>query len=561
MLSTAVIAAALVARAVSSKEVVRRALRPAEFKADGDCVALLRCFGTLAVDINSCRNSPNPISALSRGSAAGRRGVVVVGSKLSETSKRRKVSQGSHACSRTPENVERFFKAAAPAPTKLADEKLRLLASRLSLGSLKVHASESEEGLGKDDGMEAYVDPGLQVLVEVVSTMRPFGVRGRPDEAEAGFLACVPWLEAQLSQQALAQLHQQLDLLVDDWATPMRVSASQLHGPITSCWLSFCFDGHRWPLWPAFELALRLVLGALSAVAIAFPGPWRMLSLAASSTLSGAVFGLGLLLSPCSSHLGNTLLLLTYLALALTSLANLGYSAGVLGRDVYSIVVLFVSFGTSLPMLAAASLRFCAVAAAVTCPSSQVDGKREQCNVDLGLRGPGNSWFVLLPAICRVPVRDSFIFVSTSVRKPAEIAVLENTIPGARPRLEFSVLDYVAQQDRLEPPVALLFGPSADGGHGHQSESVYSDEDPARIVAKFVLRSLGSESSDDVTKRVMQLLKKEVKSGEIFVVVLTSAAGQSQAVGSEDSVGSWDNGEVEALLPNSLSISARERYL
>ncbi|CAE8630386.1 unnamed protein product, partial [Polarella glacialis] len=441
------------------------------------------------------------------------------------------------------------------------DEKLRLLASRLSLGSLKVHARESEEGLGKDDGMEAYVDPGLQVLVEVVSTMRPFGFRGRPDEAEAGFLACVPWLEAQLSKQALAQLHQQLDLLVDDWATPMRVSASQLHGPITSCWLSFCFDGHRWPLWPAFELALRLVLGALSAVAIAFPGPWRMLSLAASSALSGAVFGLGLLLSPCSSHLGNTLLLLTYLALALTSLANLEYSAGVLGRDVYSIVVLFVSFGTSLPMLAAASLRFCAVAAAVTCPSSQVDGKREQCNVDLGLRGPGNSWFVLLPAICRVPVRDSFIFVSTFVRKPAEIAVLENTIPGARPRLEFSVLDYVAQQDRLEPPVALLFGPSADGGHGHQSESVYSDEDPARIVAKFVLRSLGSESSDDVTKRVMQLLKKEVKSGEIFVVVLTSAAGQSQAVGSEDSVGSWDNGEVEALLPNSLSISARERYL
>ncbi|CAE7413756.1 unnamed protein product [Symbiodinium natans] len=372
------------------------------------------------------------------------------------------------------------------------------------------------------DDSWAEVDPDMEISVEVLSTVQPGCFWRRRETEEVGFFSGLSWLQALFGPKTLAHFHHEMQLLLDDWSTPLRVKASQLQGPLTNSWLAFCFDGQRWPLWPCLELLQRVCLGV--SCAFALHPEHRTGALMASSGLCCTMFAAGLLLSPCSSHLGNLALLLCYLACSILCLTQLGHTLGWMATDEATVAALLAAV-LVLILCAVATLRLLALLVAMCCP--RIQELDETCNVDLGLLGPGAEWLLQLPAVCRVPVSDSFVIApadQNQVREAlaGEIVVTQNLLETTRPKLEFQALDYVAKVSPLEPPQAVLLGPGGRG-HRHFSEIVYEDEDAGKLCRELTARCFGREISEPIAHQVLQLLRQRARPGEILVVVLAAA--------------------------------------
>lgn len=401
----------------------------------------------------------------------------------------------------------------------------------------------------------AAVDPKMEISVEVLSTVQPGCFCRRRETEEVGFFDGLSWLQALFGPKALAHFHHEMQLHVDDWSTPLRVKASQLQGPLTNSWLAFCFDGQRWPLWPALELLHRIGLGVSCAAALS--SAHRTAALIASSILCCLMFAAGLLLSPSSSHLGNLALLLCYLACSILSLTQLGRSLGWMAADETTVAALLAA-SLVLMLCAVAGLRLVAVLVAMCCPRTQV--KDASCNVDLGLLGPGSKWLLQLPAVCRVPVSEAFVIAPADHSQArealaGEVVITQNLLKTTRPKLEFHALDYVAKASPLEPPHAVLLGP-ARGGH-HYSQIVYEDEDARKLCHELAVRCFGNEISETLAHHVLQLLHQRSRPGEILVIVLAAAKVPSadETSSSEEDPGSQryhdepqEEHEAESLL-------------
>ncbi|CAJ1435430.1 unnamed protein product [Effrenium voratum] len=304
----------------------------------------------------------------------------------------------------------------------------------------------------------AQVQPDKEVDVQVLTTVVPSQLWAGLDTAQVGFYSELHWLKALFGPKSLAHFHHEMQLHVDDWTTPLRVRVDQLQGPITNSWLAFCFDGQRWPLLPAVELLFRLGLGVLWAQGE------RYGALLISSCLCCGMFACSLWLSPSTSYAGNLALTLSHLACAIISLAHLSHCHGMAKQEADMAVL--VAACLVLPIAVAATLRLLALLVASLCPRAQV----EDCNVDLGLVGPGQQWLLQVPAECSVPIRESFL-----VALGSDIRLSRKPLEKSRPRLEFQALDYVAKVGPLEPPLAVLFGPG--DGNSHYSEIAYADEE------------------------------------------------------------------------------------
>jgi len=182
------------------------------------------------------------------------------------------------------------------------------------------------------------------------------------------------------------------------------------------------------------------------------------------------------------------------------------------------------------------------------------------CNVNLALRGPKDAWLLLLPAVCHVPVADAFVHVLPNGARPS-IYVGRNPMTEARPRLEFPVLDYIAIEDKLEPPITMLFGPAhlerGFSSLGYRSECIYSDEDPRPIAQEFIRKSVGVDYAPDVAQEVLELIRRRARPGRILVVDLVPHPPHEEqpgfaAPGGGDGYGGYGSameGEDEALVP------------
>jgi len=376
----------------------------------------------------------------------------------------------------------------------------------------------------KDDLEDVAAEADSMAEVEVVATLRP-GALCQPFYSEVGRFINVPWLQAQLDAPSLLRLHQEVDSKLHAFATPLGVSVSQLQGPVTCGWLSFCFDGLHWPHLPPLELIARILLGGLTAIATASPS-YRVPALFASSFLAGTLFIFIFFHTPCITIAENSLLLLAYLGLAFVAFEFSAYAAGVFSLQVCSWAITISIALVGLPLLAYAVLASLSLFVAAACPrvSEEELDSHHTNNVDLALRGPHDAWLLLVPAACSVPVSDAFVHTREEPGGSAHIFVTENVGKGrgARPRLEFPVLDYLAPSEKLEVPRVVLIGPSQGGAEalgGHRSETIYGDEDPKFILADFLRRSsLPAEHSQGLTREVLDLLRKRAIPDHILVV-------------------------------------------
>lgn len=316
---------------------------------------------------------------------------------------------------------------------------------------------------------------------------------------------------------------------------------------------------------PPLELALRLALGALLARA-ATPGAAgdgavgiqeRSSAgppLGATVALIAALFAATLYTAPFACLIENAFLLLVHLGLALTGVSYLGYAGGAFAPDVCSGLVLLSIAMSGVPLAVYVVLRTVALCCSVSCPPGSFEEQTEtaeSCNVDLMLRGPSDSWLLAVPAVCRIPVVDTFVKILPDVSGlHGRMQVTEQFVEGLRPRLEFPVLDYLAVKDKLEPPLVILFGPSDPAGRGgtfHNAETIYGDEDPQAITAEFVRRCLGGGGSAvEVTAEVLELLRRHARAGHILSVALVVIPVEVRLRPD----GSSSGDEEEALIPS-----------
>jgi len=226
---------------------------------------------------------------------------------------------------------------------------------------------------------------------------------------------------------------------------------------------------------------------------------------------------------PFTIFLDNVLLLLVHFGLALVSLGFCAYSAGHFALDTSIAVVVSSCFAVVIPLAVHASLCTLALFSAMTCPpmSAQEAKMRGTPNVDLALRGARDAWLMVVPAVCTVPVRDAFVHCVPREDGSVEVYVEENIVPSSRPRLEFPVLDFIAQDDKLEPPLVILFGPTdqTSGPLAYRSEAIYPDEDPRSLVTEFLSRDSSTHAyAPEIVYEVMQLIKLQAGPGRILVV-------------------------------------------
>lgn len=404
--------------------------------------------------------------------------------------------------------------------------------------------------------------------VEVVATLRP-GALCQPFYCEVGRCTNVAWLWAQLDAPALLRLHQEVDRKFNDFATPLRVNVSQLQGPVTSGRLSFCFDGLHWPHLPPLELFSRILFGCLTAIAIALP-QLRAPALFASSFLSGVLFVFIFFHTPCVSIMENALLLLAYLGLALVAFVLSAYIAGVFSLQVCNWALAISVALVGVPLFTYVVLASLSLFVAASCPrvSEEEMESHSYNNVDLSLRGPHDAWLLVVPAKCTVPVSDVFVHTREMSGGSSHVFVTENVGKGqgARPRLEFPVLDYLAPSDKLEVPRVVLIGPSQNRSEdfgGYRSETIYEDEDPRTVLADFLRRStLAAEHVPGVSAEVLGLMNKHSRPNHILVVDLMEPPRQRQFTLEDDgydSAGSEE--ELESLMGTTRSQTNRTRDL
>jgi len=322
--------------------------------------------------------------------------------------------------------------------------------------------------------------------------------------------------------------------------------------------LSFCFEGARWQFFSPVDLAFRVALGSLSAVAISGR---RMPAFAGATTLCGCFFAATLFHAPYVCFSENVVLLLLQLGLTICALAHLGHAAGTFDPEVCNGFVL-LSIACGIPGCFFVALRTLVVLLAACCGNRCCcQGQRRRwlhdesvefeeraqsrCNVDLTLRGPRDAWLLTVPAACYISVTDHFIHVQENRDGSPDIYAEESLVANARPRLEFPVLDYLASVDVLEPPRVVIFGPSqTEAGFsllGYRSEVIYADEDFQNITYTFVEQSIGTELAQMVTQKAMQIIERCCDPQKIVVIELVAP------LHSEDH-GSSSDGETDGLL-------------
>eukprot|EP00928_Gymnodinium_smaydae_P095948 TRINITY_DN8357_c0_g1_i2.p1 TRINITY_DN8357_c0_g1~~TRINITY_DN8357_c0_g1_i2.p1 ORF type:complete len:1182 (-),score=300.90 TRINITY_DN8357_c0_g1_i2:239-3784(-) len=370
------------------------------------------------------------------------------------------------------------------------------------------------------------------VEVDVTATVRL--ARGHQELccAEVGRVTNVPWLEAHLSAELLIRLHQEVNPLLHDWATPVTVRVEQLHGPISAGRLAFCFDGLRWPRLVPLEFFLRLALGAATAASALPPsgdgvGGGPVLPMLLAAALTACVFLTVLHEAPCSYVLENSMTLLAHLAICIMALACVARVTEVFSTDFYSSILLLVSACALGPLLLYAFLAAAALLAGVACPAGfdEEASCLSRCNVDLALRGPSGSWVLLAPAECKLAVTTAFVHALPTGEGNVRVHCTGDLVESGRPRLEFPVLDYLSVEHPLEPPLMVLFGKAKDpeaSFEQYRAECVYADEDPWNMALEFVKRGhLPSvEYAPEIAKEILELSRQQTGAGRILVAVL-----------------------------------------
>merc|ERR1719316_403896 len=139
---------------------------------------------------------------------------------------------------------------------------------------------------------------------------------------------------------------------------------------------------------------------------------------------------------PFASFLDNALLLLVHFGIAFISLAFCAYAAGHFGLDVCVAVVLTSGIGATAPLALHLNLTTLSLFSAATCPpvSAREVKTRRQPNVDLSLRGARDAWLLVVPALCKLPVRDAFVHTVPNEDGSVEVYVEENIVRNSRPR-------------------------------------------------------------------------------------------------------------------------------
>lgn len=226
------------------------------------------------------------------------------------------------------------------------------------------------------------------------------------------------------------------------------------------------------------------------------------------------------------------LLLLVYICMFLISVAYFLYGCGVWSVDTCSAVALLCLLSSLPPLLYHMLVSLLSALSAASCPMTSTEEilEKGRCNVQLGLRGPKDAWLLLVPARCDLPVTDVFVHSIPGVLDTE--VFLTQPLTHEKPRLEFPVLDYLATQHRLEPPLAVLFGPVLPRDEGTQqtgprylSEMLYSDEEPVALIAAF-LRSQPDAAYEhcgpQLLRELMALLQRRARAGHVLVVTLVN---------------------------------------
>lgn len=419
---------------------------------------------------------------------------------------------------------------------------------------------DEEIQVDEDPVPSLWVPDASKILeVQVLSTVKLVAAHREACCAEVGHFANIPWLRAHLSVDSMLRLHHEVDHQIHDWAMPLAVRAEQLQGPLTSGSLSFCFEGLRWPHWSPAEIVLRVALGVLMGMCSLGSLSLIISQVAVAVLIAGFVTAL-MHEPPCTALVENALLLLTYLGVALIAFSYIAYTVGVFSESVCSGVVLLIAACVVLPLSAHTLVATALLGSVVMCPAGSAEEHEtlEQCNVDLALRGPNGSWLLIVPAECSVPVSDAFVHALPAGFGDARVySHFGNIVKGSKPRLEFPVLDYLAPTDKLEPPLAVLFGISRDGDPGmgvYRSECIYPDEDPWMMTLEFAKRGpkLDMEYAPEVAREILELVRNHARAGEILVVSIVQVprlAPQRRAELSDGSEGE----EMEALVASARS--------
>jgi hypothetical protein len=274
--------------------------------------------------------------------------------------------------------------------------------------------------------------------------------------------------------------------------------------------------------------------------------------------------------TPCVSIMENALLLLAYLGLALVAFVLSAYIAGVFSLQVCNWALAISVALVGVPLFTYVVLASLSLFVAASCPrvSEEEMESHSYNNVDLSLRGPHDAWLLVVPAKCTVPVSDVFVHTREMSGGSSHVFVTENVGKGqgARPRLEFPVLDYLAPSDKLEVPRVVLIGPSQNRSEdfgGYRSETIYEDEDPRTVLADFLRRStLAAEHVPGVSAEVLGLMSKHSRPNHILVVDLMEPPRQRQFTleyDGYDSAGSEE--ELESLMGTTRSQTNRTRDL
>merc|ERR1712100_307065 len=98
------------------------------------------------------------------------------------------------------------------------------------------------------------------------------------------------------------------------------------------------------------------------------------------------------------------MLLLAYVEMTVLALTYWAYSVGVFSMQTCNFLGL-VSLASAVSLLLSYVLAlFISLFCAATCPvgHGEESEKLRRCNVDLGLRGPKDSWLLLLQAYCQL---------------------------------------------------------------------------------------------------------------------------------------------------------------
>merc|ERR1712194_676342 len=121
-------------------------------------------------------------------------------------------------------------------------------------------------------------------------------------------------------------------------------------------------------------------------------------------------------------------------------------------------------------------------------------------------------------------------------------------LKGARRRLEFPVLDYLATVDVLEPPLVMVFGPPGSGGVTGHCESIYPDEDAPSIITQFIRRcSATADFAKEIEAHILMLIQQRASPGRILVISVVPPIVQPVLqVSARDTAGSSD--EETALI-------------